>query len=93
MALLCSILGHKRDSLHAWHDSLDWRSNCVRCGTLLVKDAFTQQWRAFDREKDFSLDRKGKPTVLPDRTPPVGKCGTDGAPAPTRTTGLLDRDS
>ena len=62
MSFLCSIRGHKRDRRSAWHDTLDWRSNCARCGAPMLKDSISGEWRVFNPETDFSLDRTGKPT-------------------------------
>jgi hypothetical protein len=61
MHIVCKLLDHSRDRNRAWHDGIDWRSSCVRCNALLIKDEGISRWRAFDRENDFSTERKGKP--------------------------------
>jgi hypothetical protein len=61
MVIICKLRGHSRDSHRAWHDGIDWRSSCVRCDTPLIKDEAINRWRAFDPEKDFSSQRRGKP--------------------------------
>ncbi len=61
MAFICAIRGHKPDRHRAWHDSMDWRSTCIRCGTPMIKDALDQKWRPYDPEGDFLTDRQLKP--------------------------------
>jgi len=62
MNILCRVVGHYRKPERAWHDGLDWRANCTRCATPLIKDPMTRAWREFDRERDFDCARRGKPS-------------------------------
>lgn len=54
---LCPILGHRSDRTKAWHDNLDWRAPCIRCGAPMIKSG-GRGWRAFGTQ-DFSIDRRG----------------------------------
>jgi hypothetical protein len=61
MGFICAFRGHLRDTRRTWHDRIEWRSSCVRCGVPMIKDRAMNRWREFDREKDYSTARKGKP--------------------------------
>jgi hypothetical protein len=58
MAFVCRIIGHKVDRRRVWNDSVDFRTSCARCGTLLVRDQV--KWREFDLERDTE-DRQPHP--------------------------------
>jgi len=61
MGIVCKIAGHKRDRDKVWDDGLNYRSNCRWCHAPMIK-AEPRGWRLFDRQADFDLRRKGKPT-------------------------------
>jgi hypothetical protein len=48
--LFCRLTGHLRDGHRVWHDQLDFRSHCRRCGVAMVRDM--QGWRVFDPDQD-----------------------------------------
>jgi hypothetical protein len=54
--LLCLVARHKVNRRRVWHDELNFRTSCDRCGTPLLKD--TQGWREFDTDRD-SNERRG----------------------------------
>jgi hypothetical protein len=37
MGIACKLLSHSRDARRTWHDGLDWRSSCKRCGIPMIK--------------------------------------------------------
>jgi len=43
---LCAVLGHRRSRRRVWHDDVDLRALCVRCGTPLIR-SIDKGWRAF----------------------------------------------
>jgi len=43
---LCAILGHRRSRRRVWHDHVDLRADCVRCGTHLIRSV-DKGWRPF----------------------------------------------
>lgn len=45
-APFCLVLGHKRNRRRVWHDHLDLRAPCGRCGTPLIRSA-DRGWRPF----------------------------------------------
>ncbi|RZF65688.1 hypothetical protein EWE75_05195 [Sphingomonas populi] len=46
MKPLCAVLGHRRSRRRVWHDHVDLRALCVRCGTPLIRSV-DKGWRAF----------------------------------------------
>jgi len=52
---LCVFAGHKPNRHRAWHDGLDWRGSCRRCGIALIRD--NDGWRLFDAQ-DQSAERQ-----------------------------------
>ena len=63
--LQCSLMGHKLDRRKVWHDGLDHRTSCCRCGASMIKRNST--WREFDTDEDIDLRRKPHPNY--DRAP------------------------
>jgi hypothetical protein len=59
MSLMCRLLGHRIAKNHVWHDNVDFRTSCKRCGEPMLRDQ--HGWRPFDRDGDFELARRGKP--------------------------------
>jgi hypothetical protein len=59
--LFCTIWGHDRDRHRAWHDSLDWRAYCRRCGVAMILDHHDQDWRLYEPKRDDSPFRKPPP--------------------------------
>lgn len=57
--LQCSLLGHKIERKKVWHDGLDHRTSCARCGSPMIKH--NQVWRPFDSDEDMDLRRKPHP--------------------------------
>ena len=55
----CNLLGHKVDRHHVWHDGLDHRATCKRCGRPIIKRR--QEWRLFDTERDTDQRRSPHP--------------------------------
>jgi hypothetical protein len=60
-ALLCRILGHKIDRRHVWHDEIDFRTTCRRCGGALLRDL--HGWRPFDSVGDADERRLPHPRL------------------------------
>ncbi len=56
---LCAMFRHRRDRRKAWHDGLNYRSNCKRCGIPLIRTV--HGWRAFDSQRDLSTHRRPHP--------------------------------
>ncbi|WP_150126802.1 hypothetical protein [Sphingomonas panacis] len=46
MKPLCAVIGHRRSHRRVWHDHVDLRTLCVRCGTPLIRSA-DKGWRPF----------------------------------------------
>ena len=55
----CRITRHKVNRRRAWHDHLNFRASCARCGAPLVRDR--HGWREFDSERDASELRGAQP--------------------------------
>lgn len=49
--MFCGMLGHRRLRTKVWHDGVDYRAPCARCGAPLLRDMHGR-WRLFDWEKD-----------------------------------------
>lgn len=45
MSLICGIAGPRLDAKRLWHDGLNWRSICVRCGAPMLREISTREWR------------------------------------------------
>lgn len=41
---LCAVLGHRRSRRRVWHDRVDLRAVCLRCGTPLIRSV-DKGWR------------------------------------------------
>ena len=57
--LICRVLQHRVDRRRVWNDSLEFRTNCTRCGTPLLRDH--KGWRPFDSARDARVDRTAHP--------------------------------
>ena len=57
--LLCNLFDHKVERRKVWHDGLDHRTSCGRCGAPLIKR--NQLWRRFDTDEDTDMRRKPHP--------------------------------
>ena len=57
-ALLCKYLGHRVDRHRVWHDDIDFRTGCARCGQPLVRGK--TGWREFDADRDLEFERKSR---------------------------------
>lgn len=60
MNLICWARGHRRGS-NVWHDTLDFRSQCVRCQLPMIRDDLRGGWRLFDSVSDQVADRVPHP--------------------------------
>ncbi len=61
--LLCRFFGHRRERHKVWHDGVDYRAPCTRCGIPLVRD-IDGGWRPFDIARDAppgSPERAARP--------------------------------
>ncbi|HEY6815461.1 MAG TPA: hypothetical protein VI168_07980 [Croceibacterium sp.] len=54
-SILCRLKGHLANRRKAWHDGIDFRSSCTRCGEAMVRDL--GGWRCFT-EADERRDRQ-----------------------------------
>jgi len=62
-SILCQAFGHRRLRTKVWHDGVDYRAPCARCGAPMVRDMH-DGWRAFDWAKDAppgSQERLARP--------------------------------
>jgi len=62
-SFLCRLFGHYRLRTKIWHDGLDYRAPCRRCGLPLIRDMHGD-WRPFDAARDAppgSHHRSGHP--------------------------------
>ncbi len=57
--LQCTLTGHKINRRKVWHDGLDHRASCVRCGTPMLNR--NHAWRQFDTDEDTDMRRKPHP--------------------------------
>jgi hypothetical protein len=57
--LFCKIAPHQVDKHRVWHDGLNFRTRCARCGCSLLRD--TDGWREFDSALDLQLPRSPHP--------------------------------
>ena len=57
--LYCSLAGHRVNRNRVWDDQLNFRTNCERCGTSLLRD--NRGWREFDSARDANLRRDPHP--------------------------------
>lgn len=51
----CSISGHRIAKQNVWHDRLNLRTDCTRCGTVMIRTI--KGWRPYDEAKDANTDR------------------------------------
>lgn len=58
-AFACRIAGHQVDRHRVWHDGINYRTNCTRCATALLRAQ--EGWREFDPELDSSAIRLPHP--------------------------------
>ena len=57
--LLCNVANHRVNRHRVWHDNLNFRTNCERCGKPLLRD--TKGWREFDSAIDSDTSRSAHP--------------------------------
>lgn len=60
MDLLCRVIGHKH-AKRVWHDGVDFRARCARCGGEMLRDGVHGDWRLFDPASDADPVRIEKP--------------------------------
>lgn len=58
-SLICKMTKHSVVRKRVWHDQLDFRTNCTRCGAGLIREQ--SGWREFEPEFDTDLRREGHP--------------------------------
>ena len=56
--LLCTTRGHLINRHRVWHDSVDYRTTCDRCGQAMVRDA--SGWKEFN-SNDHAAERLPHP--------------------------------
>jgi hypothetical protein len=61
--LVCSVSGHKVSRSRVWHDQLNFRSKCKRCGSEMIRTV--DGWRVYDPLSDGSVDRLEGPQRQP----------------------------
>lgn len=52
---LCAVIGHKIDRKRVWHDTIDFRTQCARCGGAMIRE--DMHWRRFHPEQDANPHR------------------------------------
>jgi len=52
----CLVAGHAINRKRVWHDGLDFRTKCSRCGQPLVRSE--HGWRAFIESEDEDPRRR-----------------------------------
>jgi len=57
--IVCRLVGHRVNRKRAWHDALDYRSRCKRCGCDMIRGS--ERWRAFT-PADERADRLERPS-------------------------------
>jgi hypothetical protein len=57
--LLCRCGKHRINRHRVWHDGVDFRSKCTRCGLPMVRDFWG--WREFDATRDGDFSRQPHP--------------------------------
>jgi len=57
--LLCSAASHTINRHRVWHDGVDYRTRCSRCGTEMLRAE--SGWRAFDHQQDDHPERLPHP--------------------------------
>ena len=57
--LLCKATSHSINRRHVWHDGIDYRTRCRRCGAELLRDE--AGWRPYDSERDRNPEREAHP--------------------------------
>lgn len=57
---LCKVIGHKH-ARRVWHDGLDFRARCARCGGDMLRDSVRGNWRLFDPAEDANPARVNRP--------------------------------
>lgn len=58
-AIICQLAGHRVNRRRVWHDQVDFRTRCERCGTDLIRGR--HGWRLFDAEQDAEPHRRAGP--------------------------------
>lgn len=60
--MICRVLSHRVNRRRVWHDQLNFRTSCARCGMSLLRDE--SGWREFDSTRDASVMRNAHPHSL-----------------------------
>ncbi|MEP2234520.1 MAG: hypothetical protein ABJM58_06875 [Alteripontixanthobacter sp.] len=59
--MLCKFFDPAINRRRVWHDGLEFRTNCDRCGAELIRGE--QGWREFDAIRDDDPERKPHPNT------------------------------
>lgn len=59
-SMVCKAAGHRVNRRRVWHDKVDFRTSCDRCGVPMIRDDH-HGWREFDNERDLQLERRSHP--------------------------------
>lgn len=58
-AAICNVVGHRVNRRRVWDDGMNFRTNCERCQTPMIRDK--QGWRPFDGNRDSNVGRCAHP--------------------------------
>lgn len=56
---VCRLWNHKVNRQRVWHDGLNFRTKCVLCRSLLIREH--AGWREFDADRDHNEARQPHP--------------------------------
>jgi len=57
--VICNVVGHRVNRRRVWDDGMNFRTNCERCQTPIIRDQ--QGWRPFDSSRDANEGRCAHP--------------------------------
>lgn len=57
--LICKLTRHRINRSHVWHDGIDFRTECQRCRTEMIRGP--ANWREFDPKRDSNAKRGTRP--------------------------------
>lgn len=58
-SFICKLRGHRVNRRRVWHDTINYRTRCERCGGALLRD--TNGWRNYDLARDGEEGRGPHP--------------------------------
>lgn len=74
--LLCKVQGHQVNRRRVWHDSLNYRTSCHRCGTAMLRER--RGWYVYDADIHDRPERQPHPRDAED----TGDAGYDSGETP-----------